>query len=205
MLGESALAAVWDEVTCPYLAYWSVGGEIGLIMDDLSPFLLPDVRTPLSEDEEELLLAALAGLHARFWSSPALDLPWLARAEQYAGLLDAAVRHLPTAIAAGMTRPATEVARGWSALPRTLLHGDVKVANFAIMPSRTVAAFDWAMVGSGPATIDVGWYLGVNASRLARPTDHPVDLVRGKNGRGGWSISRWRFNRSAFCPSQLGW
>jgi hypothetical protein len=27
------------------------------------------------------------------------------------------------------------------------------------------------MLGTGPATVDIGWYLGVNASRLARPKD----------------------------------
>lgn len=197
LLGEPALAAVWEEIECPYLAFWSVGGEIGLVMDDLSPFLLPDVRTPLTVQQEEQLLAALAGMHARFWSSPSLDLPWLARAEHYAGLLDAqsatqddpgdklptpfhqrvqlgwatARRHMPTSIAAALARPAAEVARAWEGLPQTLLHGDVKVANFALMPGHKVAAFDWAMLGSGPVTLDVGWYLAVNASRLARPKD----------------------------------
>jgi hypothetical protein len=196
LLGEPALAAVWEPIECPYLAYWSGDGEIGLVMDDLSPFLLPDVRAPLSEDQEERLLVALAELHAQFWSSPALDLPWLARAQHYAGFLDspsassdsliglpvalrervrlgwaAASRHVPASIAAALARPAADVARDWITLPRTLLHGDVKVANFAIMPSRQVAAFDWAMLGTGPATVDVGWYLGVNASRLARPKD----------------------------------
>jgi len=196
LLAEPSLAGVWDAIVCPYLAYWSGGGEIGLVMNDLSPFLLPDMRAPLSEDQEEQLLMALAGLHAQSWLSPALALPWLARAEHYAGFLDApsaagsslaelpaalrervrrgwtaAGRLLPAPIAAAMIRPADEVARDWMSLPRTLLHGDVKVANFALMPGRKVAAFDWAMLGAGPATMDIGWYLGVNASRLARPKD----------------------------------
>src|SRR5205085_1193468 len=38
-------------------------------------------------------------------------------------------------------------------LPRTLYHGDAKVANFALPPGR-VAAFDWALVDR-PAAADV--------------------------------------------------
>ena len=204
LLGEPALAAVWEVIECPYLAFWTAEGEIGLVMDDLSPFLLPDARAPLREDQEEQLLAALAALHARFWFSPALELPWLARAEHYAALLDAhsapsgdaatelpsplrervergwatARRRLPVSVAAALARPAAEVAGSWASLPRTLLHGDVKVANFALVPEHSVAAFDWAMIGTGPAALDVGWYLAVNASRLARPKEDVLARYR---------------------------
>src|SRR5262249_48219665 len=161
---------------------------------DLSPFLFPDIRAPLTLEQEEQLLGALSSMHARFWDSPALDLRWLARPKNAIGLLDprsgateaaiadlpldfgrallrgwaAAVRNLPPAIVAALSRPAEEVARDWADLPRTLLHGDVKVANFALVGDGKVAAFDWAMMGAGPVSLDVGWYLAVNASRLAR-------------------------------------
>jgi hypothetical protein len=204
LLAEPALAAVWAVIECPYVAFWSEGGEIGLVMDDLSPFLLPDVRAPLGLAEEEQLLTALAGMHARFWDSPALELPWLARVEHYVGLLDAqsgasdaavadlpvtlgqpvkhgwatARKHLPSFIATALETPAAEVARAWAGLPRTLLHGDVKVANFALVPGGKVSAFDWALLGTGPAAVDVGWYLAVNASRLARPKDELLNRYR---------------------------
>jgi hypothetical protein len=204
LLGEPALAAVWDELACPYLAYWSTGTEIGLVMDDLSAFLFPDVRAPLRKEEEERLLGALAGMHARFWNAPVLDLPWLARAKSYAGMLDAesaashdalaalpaglrervqqgwavALRHLPASVTATLARPAADTTRDWAGLPRTLLHGDVKVANFALRPNHGVAAFDWALVGSGPVTVDLGWYVAVNASRLARSKDEVLDRYR---------------------------
>jgi hypothetical protein len=216
LLAEPALAAVWDVMQCPYVAFWSVAGEIGLVMDDLTPFLLPDVRAPLSEAQEEQLLTALAGMHARFWSSPALELAWLARSDHYVGLLDlrsaesddtladlpgnlgrqvqlgwaTARRQLPTSIATALARPGAEAARDWADLPRTLLHGDAKVANFALMPDRKVAAFDWAMLGTGPVTLEVGWYLAVNASRLARPKEEL--LVRYRvllTQRLGWPLS----------------
>jgi hypothetical protein len=204
LLSEPVLAAVWDEIACPYLAYWSTGTEIGLVMNDLTPGLFPDVRAPLRLEEEERLLTALAGMHARFWNAPALDLPWLARAESYVGLLDAesgaspdalaalpvglrervqqgwaiARTRLPRSVTAALSRPAFDTARDWARLPRTLLHGDAKVANFALQRDHRVAAFDWALLGSGPVTVDLGWYLAVNASRLARSKDEVLDRYR---------------------------
>jgi aminoglycoside phosphotransferase (APT) family kinase protein len=77
-----------------------------------------------------------------------------------------AIRLLPAAIAARLLRPPEDILRSWGPLPRTLLHGDSKVANFAILPDRRVAAFDWGCIGAGPASLDLGWYLAVNATRI---------------------------------------
>ena len=60
------------------------------------------------------------------------------------------------------------------------MHGDVKVANFALVSDGGVAAFDWAMLGAGPCTIDLGWYLAVNASRLARAKEDVVRQYRAR-------------------------
>jgi Phosphotransferase enzyme family len=125
--------------------------------------------------------------------SALLDLPFLARSEHYIGLLDAccavdaqaagvlpqalaervtrgwtaALEQLPPPLFALMTTPAAEMAPFWEKLPRTIVHGDVKIANFALLPDGGVSAFDWALVGAAPASIDIGWYLAANASRLA--------------------------------------
>jgi hypothetical protein len=192
LLGESALAPVWDIFACPYVAFAAEPGEIGLLLRDLTPELLPDAREPLSDSQEGALLGALAGLHARFWnvSAPAAD--WLVRPAHYCDMLApsvaadplalavlspdlqdtvprgwvSALARLPAGVARHLTRPGLEWERAWADLPRTLLHGDVKVANLALQADGRVAAFDWAVVGSGPCTIDLGWYLAVNASRL---------------------------------------
>ena len=150
------------------------------------------------EQEERLLYALTAmhaafwsetGQH-----SAVLDRPFLARPEHYIGLLDAccavdaqtigvlpqalrervtrgwtaALERLPAPLFALMTTPAAEMAPFWEKLPRTIVHGDVKIANLALLPDGGVSAFDWALVGAAPASIDIGWYLAVNASRLAR-------------------------------------
>jgi phosphotransferase family enzyme len=199
-LGEPALNAVWDLFECPYIAFATETDDALLLMHDLSPHLVPDVREPIAREQEDRLVSALAALHARFWESPMLDLPWLTSPRMLGGLLDArtaadrtalatlpellrsnvergwtaALKHLPDRLAVALSVPADDL----PGLPRTLLHGDVKVANFAFPPNSRVAAFDWAMLGAGPATIDIGWYLAVNGSRLTRSKDDLLKFYR---------------------------
>lgn len=203
-LTESALAPVWEIFACPYVACAAEPGEIGLLLRDLTPELLPDVRAPLEAEQETALLAALARLHARFWDAGALTIDWLVRPAQYCDLLApsvaadpaalaelspslrvdvprgwaSALSRLPPAVARHLTHPGVDWERRWADLPRTLLHGDAKVANFAILPDGRVSAFDWAMVGAGPCTIDLGWYLAVNASRLSGLKEQIVGRYR---------------------------
>jgi hypothetical protein len=204
MLSEPRLAGIWEAFACPYLGYAAGDGEVTLLMMDLTPHLFPDVREPLRELEETRVLGALASLHARFWGSPVLELPWLARAEHHAGLLDApcaadparcavftdtlrengtrgwaaALRRLPRSLDGLIRSPADELSWLWRDLPHTLVHGDAKVANFALLPDGRVAAFDWALIGAGPATIDVGWYLAINASRLTGTKEETLRRYR---------------------------
>ncbi|HEV8634793.1 MAG TPA: hypothetical protein VG370_11215, partial [Chloroflexota bacterium] len=77
LLAEPVLAAVWESFACPYRAYAVEEGAVGLLMDDLSERLLTG-SGPIDEEREERVLAGLVGMHAQFWASSALDLPWLA-------------------------------------------------------------------------------------------------------------------------------
>ena len=153
--------------------------------------------------DEDALLAALAALHARYWESDVLRLPWLAapavrfallgpmasteeaRWPEPGGFFDdvrrgweMAFSRLPPHVKDLLDRPASVLAADCAGLPWTLLHGDAKVANFALLPGRRVAAFDWQLLGVGPATLDLGWYLAVNSGRLARPKEHVITRYR---------------------------
>lgn len=200
LLGEPSLDDVWSAFACPYLAWAAADGEVALLMDDLSDFILPDVREPIAVEHEAGMLAAVAAQHARYWESPALDLPWLTRPAQLLGLLNAtelarmapafphpvverahagwqvAFARLPTRAAALLRQSPDDLAARAAHLPRTLTHGDFKVANFALLPDGRVAAFDWAVVGATPVATELGWHLAVNATRL--PGTKEESIVR---------------------------
>jgi hypothetical protein len=219
LLGERKLDRVWEVFSCPYVAYAAERGALGLLMHDLTEYLMPDVREPLAPEQEAALLGRIARLHARFWEDGGLDLPWLARPEIYGTAMsvrfldpgadrppaemfdrvstgwDLALSRLAPAAARLMTAAPAPLVERCRDLPRTLLHGDVKVANFAAIPGGRIAAFDWSLIGAGPPTIEVGWYWAVNATRLtcskhefaqryrerlesARGTSLPEDLWR---------------------------
>jgi hypothetical protein len=203
LLAEPALTGVWEVLGCPYRAFASQGGDAGLLMDDLSDHLLPDIDEPIAVADEDALLVALASLHARYWESDVLRLPWLAAPVVRFALLgpmasteearwpspdvffddvrrgwEMAFSRLPPHVKDFLSRPASVLAADCAGLPWTLLHGDAKVANFALLPGRRVVAFDWQLLGKGPATLDLGWYLAVNSSRLARPKEHVIARYR---------------------------
>ena len=202
-LDEPALAGIWEVYACPYVAHAVADGEVGLLMDDVGPYLLPDVRQPLEEASEDLLVDSLARLHARFWNASELDNPRLAAPARVLGMLgprharelgtsdglapvverarrgwEFAFQHLPASIVTRLSQPPEDIVGAWGPLPRTLLHGDTKVANFAILPDGKVAAFDWGCLSAGPAAIDLGWYLAVNASRIRGPKESFVARYR---------------------------
>jgi len=203
ILASQELTDIWEIFANPYVAYALEPGRIGLLLHDLEPYLFPDVREPLEPAAEEGVLGRIAALHARYWESPAARLPWLARPRHLLAAVGPCVlendpgprfnphlrqatregwreafRRLPRGAAEKLRRPAEDVERAFERLPHTIVHGDVKVANFALMPGGRVAAFDWAMTARAPAGLDLGWYLAVNASRLARPKEAVMNLYR---------------------------
>jgi hypothetical protein len=45
-----------------------------------------------------------------------------------------------------------------SRLPSTVIHGDIRRANVALLPSGTVSLFDWDFAARAPAAADLAWY-----------------------------------------------
>ena len=48
----------------------------------------------------------------------------------------------------------------------------------AILSPQKVVIFDWAYVGWGPCGIELGWYLAVNSTRLARSKEELIIAYR---------------------------
>jgi hypothetical protein len=202
VLAEPALAGIWKVFHCPFRAFAVEPGTFGLLMDDLGPYV-PSFDRPLTEAQEDALLAALATLHARFWNAAVLDLPWLLSVEQALTILapyapdeearlpspppifhwvregwEALFRRAPAPVVALLREPRPAMARLCQGLPRTLLHGDTRVHNFAFLEDGRVAAFDWVAAAAAQATLDIGWYLILNARYRARPHDHVLARYR---------------------------
>ena len=91
----------------------------------------------------------------------------------------AAFGRLPERVAALLREPPESLAARGAHLPRTLTHGDFKVANFALMPDGRVAAFDWAVMGAGPVATELGWHLAVNATRIPGTKEDSIARYRG--------------------------
>ena len=222
LLAAPELGRVWTTFALPYVAYALEDGAVGLLMHDLAPYLVRDVREPLEAAQEDAILDHLASLHAAFWEA---DLSpseaWLAHLADGMNLIGPsllaegpnalisnaaleervregwpeAFRRLPARVVDLLKSDAAEHERAFAHLPRTLVHGDVKVANFAFIPGGRIAAFDWAFVGQCPVAIDLGWYLAVNASRLTCSRDELVRRYRARlEARLGRAIgaSEWR-------------
>jgi thiamine kinase-like enzyme len=204
LLSESCLSGIWNIIHCPYVAFASENGEIGLLMDDFTDYLFPDVREPVDIKSEDLILDTIASLHASFWNSSEIKkTKWLMNPCNYLEVLapgehksdkyapppdkirnsmregwNIAMQLLPAEIKNILVKPAKEIFEPWKDLPVTLLHGDAKIANMAIMPAGKVVVFDWTYVGCGPCGIELGWYLAVNSTRLARTKEDIISKYR---------------------------
>jgi len=166
--------------------------NIGILMNDISSGLFPDEKKSIHQADQDLMLDKLAEMHAYYWESQILDsLTWLNRSEDFIYLMgpldheenkqrssknlqqsvetgwESAMKLLPEKIKNIFLLPASNILDRWSDLPLTLIHGDSKVANFAKSENGQLCLFDWAFVGHAPCTFELGWFLGVNASRLA--------------------------------------
>ena len=201
LLDSEELKGVWEIITSPYVAFYLEEEQSALLMHDLSNFLFPDVREPITIDQEDLILEAFARMHARYWECNLQDESWLAKQEvffNYLGplstleekalghehfILNAAeqgwnlvFQNLPGELKSFLTYPPIE--KIIAGLPKTLIHGDFKIGNLAILPSKKVAAFDWTVAAYASPAIEIGWYITVNASRLARSKESVLNRYR---------------------------
>jgi len=222
LLRDRQLDHIWNIFDSPYLAYSIEDQNYGLLMYDLTEFLFPDIREPLERSKEESLLKVFAKLHADFWEHPMLsNIAWLTQESMFFGFLSPnAVQEerlrgrtnpLFEHVEAGwmqvrglisdnlwefLNKPAVELQLITSGLPKTLLHGDSKVANFAIGHNRCVKAFDWAMIANGSSSCEIGWYIAVNATRLTRSKEEILLFYRNELEKNlGSQFSDYKWNR----------
>jgi hypothetical protein len=166
-------------------------------MPDLSRELIPWEQV-IDDRTLALVLDAVARLHAMPWAeyratTSDWDWPWcplperllllarpsaegyraegLAVGERFLTGWDAFDRRAPAAARELIERLSADPAPLLDALgrlPKTGLHGDLKLANVAPLDDGRVALIDWQMMSLAPVAVELGWLLVSNSSSLRR-------------------------------------
>ena len=79
-------------------------------------------------------------------------------------------------------------------LPSVGLHGDLKLANIAMLPDDRVGFIDWQMTMRAPIAVDLGWFLVSNSGSLAATPESVVGEYRQALE---WDSGRWGFGSDA--------
>lgn len=82
-------------------------------------------------------------------------------------------------------------------LPSTGLHGDLKLANIALLPDGRAACIDWQLTTHAPVAVELGWFLVANVGQLALAPDALLERYRsaleaagGAGVSGDWTAQR---------------
>jgi hypothetical protein len=75
-------------------------------------------------------------------------------------------------------------------LPVLGLHGDLKLANVALLPDERVGLIDWQMTMRAPLAVEMGWFLVSNSGSL--PVG-PEAAMAGYRQALEWDSGRWGF------------
>lgn len=194
------VARLPQRVRTPTLGAARDGDGFALLMRDIAPLLLPD-DGPIPARTADIVLTALAEMHAAFWddaTDAGFDLSLTPGRITMTGppvgamLLD---RGIDIGFARGWQRfdalAPSSVARVirrlledpaplldlLARLPRTLLHGDAKFGNMGV-DGDVLWLFDWAIVLRAPVAFELAWVLAVNSSRLPWSLDETIERYR---------------------------
>jgi hypothetical protein len=177
------------------------GWGVALLMRDVSPWLVPEGDRPVPLDQHVGFLAHMAALHATFWGwtdgvglappmhrylefspdgialeerrgwpdpVPPLIMQGWERFDRVAGTVAAPVMELvhdPSPLVAALAE-----------VPQTLVHGDWKMGNLGTRPDGRTLLLDWAVPGQACPTVELAWYLALNAARLPHPKQEAIEL-----------------------------
>ncbi len=162
-----------------YFAELDAGGNATLLLEDLSALEMGDQVAGLSPARAELVIDALAALHAEWWQSPRLgELPWLLSfaddiyTATVPGIFSAgleplerdwtdrvgadgiALAHRVDGCVAALMR------RVGSTAPQTLLHADPRLDNMFFGPHGEVAMIDFQLILRGRGASDLAYLIG---------------------------------------------
>jgi hypothetical protein len=172
----------------------------------------------VAESTLDRVIDAVARLHAMPWAdyrptSPDWDWPWcplrerllllsrpsaeryraegLAVGDRFIGGWDAFDRLAPAAARSlidGLATDPSALLAALDRLPRTGLHGDLKLANVALLDDGRIALIDWAMMMLAPIAVDLGWLLVSNSASLPVAPEAVLERYReaAERAAGAW-------------------
>ena len=209
-------------------------GGCGLLMRDVSPWLVPVTDEPISLDQHLRFLRHMAALHAAFWECGGecevvpvmhryLELsPWLTIAEAFAGsghlvprLVGegwprlAEVAPVAAAIVTPLARDPGPLVEALAGTPQTFVHSNWKLDNLGTDAGGRTVLLDWEQPGRGAPLSDLAWYLAINCRRLPHSKEAAIAAYRLALEEHGISTEAWWDRQLALCLLgalvQFGW
>jgi hypothetical protein len=117
--------------------------------------------------------------------------------ERFLAGWDAFVRRAPVAareLVDGLGENPAPLVSALARLPSVGLHGDLKLANVALLPEDRVGFIDWQMTLRAPLAVDLGWFLVSNSGSLPAG---PESIVTEYRQALEWDSGRWGFGADA--------
>jgi hypothetical protein len=184
------------------------GDGWALLLEDFQGHMLPPDEHRLSEEDNGIVLGALAAMHESFWDEPAAAVRRYSLCSlrtRYESIFPDATQgekdtHLPIVpyiregwelfpelvdpdVADLVQRLHGDVGplcRALERYPHTLLHGDCHHGNVGIIPEPQprVVLLDWAFVSLGPPAVDLAEYVLIGVMRLPSSKEATMEMYR---------------------------
>lgn len=192
------------------------GVAITIVMQDVSPWLVPDTDDVIPLAQHRRFLDHMARLHASFWGFTD-EMGLVGLHDRYSIMTRSRIAAAANASPDAIVPPL--VLEGWHRLPdrapamadvlfalhddptplvdaqrttpSTFLHGDWKMANLGTRPDGRTILVDWSFPGAGPATAEVAHYLALNHRRLPESNEAAIEAYRAALETHGVDTRQW--------------
>lgn len=200
MWSEGVLARIPEPIDHAIVAVGREGDEIAVVMRDLTDALVGD--RIITREENLRILAAVARMHEEFWGA---EIPylcslrdWVSRFSPLQGDTDHPLWDLiargwdlfadvvPSDVVQAVHeihRDPEPMARALEAKEKSLVHGDLRLANIGLQPNRVVL-LDWgSFTAMAPPAMEFAWYLAISWAQIDADIDDIVADFRAISGQ----------------------
>jgi hypothetical protein len=218
----------------PIVEVFREDGGCGVLMRDVTPWLVPVSDEPIGLEQHLRFLRHMAALHAAFWGCGGecevvpvmhryLELsPWLADAEASVGSAHlvprlvgegwprlAEVAPAAAAVVTPLARDPGPLVEALEGTPQTFVHSNWKLDNLGTDADGRTVVLDWEQPGRGAPLSDLAWYLAINCRRLPQGKEEAIAAYRRALEEHGISTEAWWDRQLALCLLgalvQFGW